>query len=48
MVFTDSDEVFRRTFGAEMRVDLLVEQHRRDTALGVLGPYYESGHGLPF
>jgi hypothetical protein len=47
-VFTDSDELFRRMLGAEMRVDLLVEQHRGDTALGVLGRYYDSGHGFAF
>ncbi len=43
------DDLFRRMLGAEMyRVDLLVEQHRGDTALGVLGRHYDYGHGLPF
>ena len=38
------DELFRRMLGAEMyRVDLLVEQHRGATALGVLGCHYDSG-----
>jgi hypothetical protein len=40
------DELFRRMLGAEVyRVDLLVEQHRGATALGVLGCHYDSGHG---
>ena len=43
------DELFRRMLAAEMhRVDLLVEQHRHDTALGVFGRYYDSGHGSAF
>ena len=49
VVSADSDELFRRMLGAEMpRVDMLVDQHRRDTALGVLGRYYDSGHGPAF
>jgi hypothetical protein len=48
VVSADSDELFRRMLGAEMRVDLLVEQHRSDTALGVLGRYYDYGHGPAF
>jgi len=35
--------------GAEMhRVDLLVEQRWRATALGVLACYYDAGHGPAF
>jgi len=31
-----------------MRVEVLVEQHRCDTALGVGARYYDSGHGPAF
>jgi hypothetical protein len=48
VVSTNSDELFRRMLGAEMRVDPLVVQHRRDTSRGMLGRYYDSGHDRPF